>query len=106
MKWLAVLAFVCAFAARAQDPNASGSIEGQVVNALTGEPVAKAHVKLFDMRDGMSAYAATTDSGGRFALRNIAPATYHLDAQRNGFLWSQYGSRAANRPGTPLALKA
>jgi uncharacterized protein (DUF2141 family) len=105
MKWLAGLALVSAFVAFAQDPNASCAIQGQVVNALTGEPVAKAHVRLFDMRDRMGGYTATTDSDGRFALRNIAPATYHLDAERNGFLWSQYGSRGANRAGTPLALR-
>jgi hypothetical protein len=94
------------FAALAQVPDASCTLEGQVVNAVTGEPVPKGHVKLFDMRYGLSAYATTTDSGGRFAFKNIAPATYHLDAERNGFLWSQYGSRGADRAGTPRALRA
>jgi len=52
MKLLAVLALVCACAALAQAPNSACTIEGQVVNALTGEPLAKAHIKLGDVREG------------------------------------------------------
>ncbi len=102
MKLLVALALVCACAALAQDPNAACTIQGQVVNALTGEPLAKVHVKLGDVREGGNTNASTTDSSGHFALRNLVPGTYQLYARRNGFLDSQYGPRG----GTPLALRA
>jgi hypothetical protein len=105
MKWLAVVVLFSAFAALAQDPNAACTIEGQVVNALTGEPLAKARVKLREIRQGGHVYSISTDSGGAFVLRSVTAATYYLSAEHNGYLVGLYGSRRVVGAGTPLALK-
>src|SRR6476660_681107 len=51
------------------------SVEGQVMNSPTGEPIRKAHVTLQGMGSangpGPSTYGAVTDAGGRFAIQEI-----------------------------------
>jgi Carboxypeptidase regulatory-like domain len=75
------------------------SIEGQVVNAQTGDPLKKAHVRLFS-GDGRqnNTYSAVTDGGGHFIIQEIEPGNYMLFGEHNGFSQAQYS--------TPLALGA
>jgi len=49
--------------------------------------------------------AATTDSSGRFTVRNLAPGSHRVFATRDGFVRSEYGQRGT-RPGTPIDLLA
>jgi len=63
--------------------------DGTVVNSITGEPIARAHVNL---SAGGSSYAASTDGSGRWALSNVGCARAQLIVTRTGFL--QNGSRA------------
>lgn len=83
------------------------SIEGQVVNAQTGEPLKKAHVRLFG-NDGQqnNNYSTTTDAGGHFVIQEIDPGTYTVFAERNGFTQAQYGVRGTSRGAMPLPLGA
>jgi hypothetical protein len=80
-------------------------IEGQVVNAATGESVKKAEVVLFRAGAGQSQrYTAVTAAGGRFAMRDIEPGRYRLMVGRSGYARLEYGARAAGRPGVTLSL--
>jgi protocatechuate 3,4-dioxygenase beta subunit len=81
------------------------SIEGQAVNALTGEPLKKAHVTMNNLGGQTNATpGAVTDASGRFVIENIDPGRYNVSAERNGFVRFQYGSRGPGRPGAPLTL--
>jgi protocatechuate 3,4-dioxygenase beta subunit len=100
-----VLALLSAFRLAAQNPNAPCIVEGQVLNAVTGEALSKAHVTLSEVTGrGGNVQAATTDSTGRFTLQNVTSGTYQLYAERNGYLHGVYGARGLGRPGTPLVL--
>ena len=82
------------------------AIEGQVVNAATGEPIRKANHMLRPAETNrVSAariYPAVTDAAGRFAIKEIDAGKYRLTAQRNGFVAGEYGARGPGRPGRPF----
>jgi protocatechuate 3,4-dioxygenase beta subunit len=82
------------------------SVEGQVVNAVTGEPVKKAEVSMNGRvaRRIAVAFGATSDATGRFVIENVDPGQYNLSAERNGFVRQQYGARGPDRAGSPLTL--
>jgi protocatechuate 3,4-dioxygenase beta subunit len=83
----------------AQTPQ-KGSIEGQVVNAATGEPLRKATVMLRSS-DGRrsSTYGGTTDAGGNFTLKDLEKGSYRLSVERTGFVRSEYGGRGSSGAG-------
>jgi hypothetical protein len=58
------------------------AIDGSVVNALTGEPVVRAHVGVMSP----SAGSTSTDSSGKWSLSNAACTMALLVATRPGFL--------------------
>jgi protocatechuate 3,4-dioxygenase beta subunit len=84
-------------------PRASGSVEGRVVNAATGAPIAGATV-VVGRQSGMVSGAgprlgtgssgmrndptAETDEQGRFSITGIQPEVYYLSANRRGFSMS------------------
>ncbi|MDQ2899869.1 MAG: carboxypeptidase-like regulatory domain-containing protein [Acidobacteriota bacterium] len=72
-------------------PTGTGSIEGNVVNELTGEPIKKAQVTL----GGMGNLTAVTDASGHFAFRQLAAGSFIVQGQASNFS----GSRAW--PGSP-----
>ena len=98
--------------AQAAKPEESSTIDGRVLNAVTGEPVGKASLVLmradstqaFSQSDWMRSYGATSDSGGKFIIRNVDPGKYRLKATRNGFISLEYGARSAQRSGAVLDL--
>ena len=61
----------------------SGSITG-VVSDPTGAVIPGAKVTLTDVSKGY-AFTATTDSVGRYILRNLPPSTYTLSVEATGF---------------------
>src|SRR6188474_1533277 len=76
------------------------SVGGYVVKLGTGEPVSKATVTISVFNGGRSAsYTATTTAGGQFAFQNLEPGQYRLSVTRNGYVRTEYGARAPNRPG-------
>ncbi len=80
-------------------------IEGQVVNAATGESVKKAEVVLISAGGGQNQrYTAITTAGGRFAIEDIESGRYRLMAIRSGYARLEYGARATARPGVTLSL--
>ncbi len=84
------------------------TVEGQVVNALTGEPVKKVQISMTNHmgRGHANGFGAVTDAGGRFVVENVDPGQYGLSAVRDGFGKMEYGARVPDRPGSPLFLSA
>src|SRR5262245_26778319 len=76
------------------------SISGVVLNAVNGEPLAKAQIRL----DRGSMPPVGADSQGRFVIQNLQPGSYIVTAERNGFAPQEYGARAPGRPGIPLTI--
>jgi hypothetical protein len=70
-------------------------VEGTVLNALTGQPVRKAHITL-TLDQGGDPVLGVTDAHGRFALSDLSPGAYNLTAGRDGYMGQHYG---AKRPG-------
>jgi hypothetical protein len=63
------------------------SVEGRVVNALTGTPLSRAHVKLQDHSGSSSiSYGAITTADGRFSINSVVPRAYAASAKRAGYL--------------------
>ena len=88
------------------------SIEGVVVRAGSGEPLARAQVTLIrignDARDpGLSTPAppsTTTDASGRFLMRNLDPGSSRIAVARDGYARQEYGQRVFGGQGTVVAL--
>lgn len=74
------------------------TVEGVVVNAVTGEPLRKASVLLrgapSDAREegAVSVMAAVTDPAGRYSLTDVPPGRYRLIVERSGFVGQQLGA--------------
>jgi protocatechuate 3,4-dioxygenase beta subunit len=86
------------------DPAKLCRLEGQVLHALTKEPLRKATVILRAQGADQKGWAAVTDEGGKFLLEGVAPGRFSLTAQRNGFLNGAYGARRQGQTGTTLQL--
>ncbi len=76
------------------------TIEGQVFDASTGEPLRKASISM----NGVHSYGATSDAAGKFSISGIEPGPYRVNASHTGFLNMQYNARRPDGPGTQLSL--
>ena len=121
MRTRAVLfSIVCAFTRSAfpQEPptpataaKEPASIEGRVLNTLTGEPIRRANLSLMPMLSGGAGSApaqpagAASDAEGKFKFENLEPGRYTLWAEKTGFVRQQYGASSGQfGPGAPLTL--
>ncbi|HEY1755676.1 MAG TPA: carboxypeptidase-like regulatory domain-containing protein [Bryobacteraceae bacterium] len=91
------------FTAQAQDPQVS--IRGSVTNVATGEGLRKAYLRLASIGKG-SQYPVVTNDQGVFAIANIAPGDYRLDAECTGFLDTWYGGGADPDDAVELRLSS
>jgi hypothetical protein len=97
-----VLAVLCA---QAQAPS-TATVDGTVSNKLTGAPVKGAHV--IYVRTGSEAsqqspISSDTDAAGHFSLQ-LAPGSYRLWAERNGYARQIYGALSPAGEGSVLTL--
>lgn len=75
------------------------SVQGLVVNAITGEPVRKCAITLNRVVDrsqsvgGQFTHSGLTDAAGQFSINGIEPGRYRLVVERAGFVTQMYGSR-------------
>jgi hypothetical protein len=90
-------------------------LEGQVMNAATGEPLGKAALTLrrVDAPPGPPGYggpsytySATSQASGKFSIAGVEPGKYRLSATRTGFVALDYGARDYLQPGSTLTLDA
>jgi len=70
----------------------SASVEGVVVNAVTGDPVARAHVALFSFAEGrQQRYGAMTTAEGKFSVTGLPVGNYNVSVNRLGFIFNPRG---------------
>jgi Carboxypeptidase regulatory-like domain len=61
-----------------------GSVEGKVVNSVTGESIKKAVVTIHN-RNNQYVYFTTTDQSGKFHIDNVQPEKYVASADAEGY---------------------
>ena len=86
----------------AQDP---ASFEGQVLNAITGEPVRKALLTLQSIGPGTPA-STTSDAKGKFAFPKVAPGDYVLYVRHPAFDPVKVGIRPDGTRGELIQLSS
>ena len=62
------------------------SVEGTVINSVSGEPVKKAHVTLVPFAKGASRYSTVTDAAGHFLIDEVDAGRFQLIADRSGYI--------------------
>jgi hypothetical protein len=77
--------FLLAAFALAQSQSEPASVEGTVVNVLTGVPVPRARVTLKGQGRSAKSYGALTSAEGKFSIAEVAPGLYEASAERVGF---------------------
>src|ERR1700736_520735 len=88
------------------NPEDQCTIEGNVLNAATGEPLRKAHLMLRRQGDSQdNSYSTVTDAGRHLLMHHVDPARYMLNASRNGFVSQQYSPQGTPRRGATLTLE-
>ncbi len=104
---LALTGPAAAFQADPQGPNSS--LEGRVVNAVTGDGIRRVSLTLLPVhgkgKEGKEVTAVTADDG-RFAFRNVQAGAYRLSGERPGFRKQQHGARLNPNSGAILVLAA
>ncbi|MGB7759681.1 MAG: carboxypeptidase-like regulatory domain-containing protein [Bryobacteraceae bacterium] len=81
------------------DPN-SASVEGVVVNAVTGAPVLRAHVTLRVFGRGRQrTYGAMTTAEGKFSVTGLPGGNYYVAPERVGFFFNWRGPALELKPG-------
>ncbi len=74
------------------DPRATEcSVKGTVTDAVTGARLRKAYVGLGPTSEREPAYLAVTNDLGEFEIRNVAPGSFRLSADKQGYLDGSYG---------------
>ncbi len=81
-------------------------ISGTVLRADTGEPLPKARVTLIaEDEDFAKSRMAWSDAAGHFEMAEILPASYRLDARRDGYLGEYYDAGEPGRSASIFTLK-
>jgi len=97
-------------------PPPKGSIEGAVLQSVTGESLDRARVTLSRLQPPQTAPVSgpitplpqippvQTEKDGKFIFKDLNAGQYRLSVQRNGYAGQQYGQRTATSAGTVINL--
>ena len=85
---------------------AKGSVEGRVVNAVSGDAVRKVNLTLTANHRKGEPVTAQTDDNGRFAFHDVAAGQYRLNGGKTGFADQEYGARLNPNSGALLKVSA
>jgi hypothetical protein len=81
------------------------SIQGRVVNAVSGEAVKKADIVLTRRESQQDQrYTTTTSANGWFAMQDIESGRYSLRVSKRGYAHLVYGAHGTGREGAALSL--
>jgi protocatechuate 3,4-dioxygenase beta subunit len=89
---------VCVSAQDAQPAQATSTISGTVVDALTNQPLKAANVWVRSFQPGQVGRrisSATTDAEGHFTLEGLAPGRYFVSASREDYVGQRGGGNAS-----------
>jgi hypothetical protein len=96
-----------------QDPE-KAALEGQVLNAVTNEPLRKTSLTLRmnppatatrrGQQPAATTYTVTSDAMGKFAFVNVDPGDYQLIARHDGFANVMLGNTGSGRRDEPILL--
>ena len=82
------------------------TISGTALAADTGQPLRDATVTIRQAgAQGSSSESVATDASGHFAIKNLEPGSYSLNAGHAGYLTMQFGQKDPNGPGRMLTLR-
>jgi hypothetical protein len=86
-------------------PQDKCTLEGTVVNAVTGEPLKKVQLVLrpLGVPNGVP-YGAMTDNAGHFLIDDVDPGRYNFAASRNGFINQSYSPQGNTNRSALLTL--
>ena len=80
-----VLFLALAISAPAADDQPRFTLEGAVVNAVTGEPIRRAAIALQGAGSQDNNASLSADAGGRFTIPNLPAGDYTVTAAKQGF---------------------
>jgi Carboxypeptidase regulatory-like domain len=96
---------LCCYAQQSDSPARAGSVEGLVIDALTNQPLRKAHVSLTAPDDSDdSSFGTVTGDTGQFSFEGVKPGKYDLSAEKVGYLRYPMRRRSRNIGETTLHL--
>jgi hypothetical protein len=84
-------------------PKGTAALKGQVIASGTGAPVRRAQVRAMSM-EGRGGGVTSTDSEGRWEIKELPAGRYSISAMKGGFAQASYGQRRPGEPGTPIDL--
>ena len=91
------------------DPASMVTLEGRVLNALTGQPLRQANLTIMVGWSGgpppgrfqPQNIGAISDAAGNFKFENLPPGSYILSAEKSGYVRQQYNPSAGQQSGGP-----
>jgi hypothetical protein len=83
------------------------SIEGTVFHAVSHQPVAGTQIVAVPVGGQWKDSRITaTNTAGQFSVGNLAPGSYRLFFEHDGFVRGDYGQRAPGKIGVPIEIAA
>jgi hypothetical protein len=83
------------------------SIEGTVVQASNQQSVAQTQIVAVPANGQLKdSHIAVSDSAGRFSIGSLAPGSYRVFFEHDGFLRAEYGQRGPGKTGAAVEITA